>query len=209
MNYKTYSFRFAEELLTTQPKLKEQWEEVSHAIYSISNLEIINHFNNLNGNPKSISKTLNALIKDKLTSKGWHSESPIYKSDEYSSDKTLRLDFAKNDISIEVGFNHGEAIAWNFIKPTLASELNHVEKAIQTKICIIITATQDLKVAGGFDGVVGTYEKYIQYLNPLRHILTVPILIIGLEAPLSFYISHKNIGTNGSNKYLGEVVMKP
>lgn len=70
MNYKTYSFRFAEELLTTQPELKEQWEEVSHAIYSISDLEIINHFNNLNGNPKSISKTLNALIKDKLTSKG-------------------------------------------------------------------------------------------------------------------------------------------
>lgn len=121
----------------------------------------------------------------------------------------MRLDFAKNDISIEVGFNHGEAIAWNFIKPTLAGELNHVEKAIQTKICIIITATQDLKVAGGFDGVVGTYEKYIQYLNPLRHILTAPILIIGLEAPLSFYISHKKIGTNGSNKYLGEVVMKP
>ena len=57
---------------------------------------------------------------------------------QYSSDKTLRLDFAKNDISIEVGFNHGEAIAWNFIKPTLAGELNHVEKAIQTKICIII-----------------------------------------------------------------------
>ena len=66
----------------------------------------------------------------------------------------------QKDISIEVAFNHSTVIAWNLIKPALASELNHVQKAIQTKIGVIITATNDMKVAGGFDSAIGTYEKF-------------------------------------------------
>ena len=44
------------------------------------------------------------------------------------------LDFAKEPISIEVAFNSQmrEATAHNLIKPLLASQLNHVEKDIQT-----------------------------------------------------------------------------
>jgi hypothetical protein len=34
----------------------------------------------------------------------------------------------------------------------LASELNHVEKAIQTRAGILICATYEMKSAGGFDG---------------------------------------------------------
>lgn len=205
MNFRTYSFRFGEELLTTQPDFSRQWTEIKDSINSISDVDIINHFNGMTRQAKSISESLNKLIKLNLTTKGWKPESPIYKPREYSDDKTWRLDFAKDDISVEVGFNHGEAVAWNLIKPTLAGELNHVEKAIQTKVCVIITATQDLKVNGGFDSAVGTYEKYIQYLQPLRSMLTIPTLIIGLEPPSSFYINHINIGTKGTTKYIGEV----
>ena len=46
----------------------------------------------------------------------------------FAKEKAWRLDFAKGTISVEVAFNHGEATAWNFMKPTLASEVNHVEK---------------------------------------------------------------------------------
>ena len=95
-----------------------------------------------------------------------------------------------DDICIEVRFNHGKAIAWNLIKPTLARELNHVEKVIQTKICVII-ATQYLKTAAEFDSVVGTYEKYIQSLQPLRSMLAVPTLIVGLEPLYLFTLNIK------------------
>ncbi len=71
------------------------------------------------------------------------------------------MDFAKEDISIEVAFKHSEAIAWNLIKPVLASELNHVPKAIQTKVGVIISATKTMKKAGGFDSAVGNYEKFL------------------------------------------------
>ena len=62
----------------------------------------------------------------------------------------------KNEISVEVGFNHTGDVAHNLIKPVLASELNHVKKAITTKIAIIITATNDMKSAGGFDNANST-----------------------------------------------------
>ena len=73
------------------------------------------------------------------------------------------LDFAKNSISVEVAFNHAEAIAHNIIKPVLASELNHVQK-IQTKLGIIVTATK--YETKGFDGAVGTFEQFIEYFKP-------------------------------------------
>jgi len=35
---------------------------------------------------------------------------------------------------------------------------------------------------------VGHYEKILQYMLPLRSMLTIPIVIIGLEAPKTFDI---------------------
>ena len=94
----------------------------------------------------------------------------------------------KEKISVEVAFNHGEAIAWNLIKPVLASELNHVAKDIQTSAGIIICATNGMKKAGNFDSAVGSYEKFLRYLLPLQNMLPTPILIIGLDAPDSFHV---------------------
>lgn len=103
-----------------------------------------------------------------------------------------------------MAFNHGEATAWNLLKPVLASELNHVEKAIQTQAGVIITCTEALKSEGGFDSAVGTYEKFIDYLKPLGAVLTVPILLIGLDPFDSFRIQHRKLG----GKLTGDVVMK-
>ena len=92
----------------------------------------------------------------------------------------MRLDFAKNNISIEVAFNHGEAIAHNIMKPVLASELNHVQKEIQTKMGVIIVSTKAMKSSGGFDGAVGTFEKFIEYFEPYNMLIPTPIVLIGL-----------------------------
>ena len=112
--------------------------------------------------------------------------------------KRWRLDFAKESISVEVAFNHGEAIAWNLLKPVLAGELNHVKKEVDTEIGVIICATQELKESGGFDGSIGEFEKFLTYLKPLRNILTIPIVIVGLKAPRTFNIRTEHI--NGRNQ---------
>lgn len=208
MNYRKppHSFRYGLEIFTTQPKFRTLWEEVLGVIEGITDEDIIEYFNKYGKYSKSISDTINRLIDQRLITKGWSRQSYIFNDPTYKIKKESRwtLDFAKDDISIEVAFNHGEAVAWNLIKPVLASELNHVEKAIQTKAGIIITATDALREAGGFDGAVGTYEKYLQYLKPLNNLLTVPMVIIGLEPPETFRIDHyKEGGTMVNGKVVG------
>ena len=140
-------------------------------------------------NNKSISRAINRLIKDGLERKNWISESAIFNDPNYQQTK-WRLDFAKKLFSVEVAFNHGEATAWNLLKPVLASELNHVSKDAQTQIGVVIMANQGMKDAGGFDSAVGTYEKAIRYLAPLQNQLTVPMILIGLKAPETFNVVH-------------------
>ena len=207
MDYVYTSFRHSEVILHEFDFI-EEFNEIIHVIESVSDQDLISKHNsyglrNIENTPKSLSKAINDILKEALTSKGWVAESKIFQDHHYQGD-TWRLDFAKKAISIEVGFNHSSVIAWNLIKPVLASELNHVEKAIQTKIGIIITATEDLKQKGGFDGAIGTYEKYIDYLRPLNNLLTVPLLIIGLTAPDSFIIEEYQYAPR---KKIGKIVM--
>lgn len=194
MNYIEHSFRHAKVILN-EPEFVNQYNEIINILISIGDQDLIQKHesygaNNIERTPKSLSKAINELLKERFSQLSWTPESGIFQDSSYQGD-TWRLDFAKDDISIEVGFNHSSVITWNLIKPVLASELNHVEKAIQTKIGVVITATNDLKNKGGFDGAIGVFEKYLDYLPPLRNMLTTPLLIIGLEPPESFYINHK------------------
>lgn len=188
VRYVTESYRHGMELFRTAEHYESLWSEIHDAITAVSDDDIAAHFTqNTYGRGKSISRALNALLKHELMARGWACESYIFGEGEYRT-SLWRLDFAKEDISVEVGFNHGEAVAWNLIKPVIASELNHVEKAIQTRAGVVIAATQELKDAGGFDSAVGTYEKYVSYLKPLRNLLTVPMVVVGLRKPETFRV---------------------
>ena len=105
MNYKTHSFRHAEVILN-EPGFKKQYGELTKLISEISDNDIIEKHNSYGTKdqakiPKSISKAINDLLKERLESHNWNSESGIFQDREYVGD-TWRLDFAKDDISIEV-----------------------------------------------------------------------------------------------------------
>jgi hypothetical protein len=175
----------------------------------------------------SLSKSINLLITEALDAKTpkqikkhklneddvWVAESEIF-HDSASGLGKWRLDFAKTvfekdasglrivsepkkGISIEVAFNNAGSAAWNLLKPSIASELNHVDKRIQSSIAILIVATEELKVAGAFDKTVGTFESYRDMLVPLREIIKVPMLIVGLKAPKTFKVVTEKV--NGKN----------
>jgi hypothetical protein len=207
MKYEYVSHRYAEGVFNLDPRIEQLWYEVIGVIQSITDNDLIEKYHRQVRQGKSISEAINKLIDERLVSLNWKRQSPIFKDIAYvdrgRKSSTWTLDFAKESIAIEVAFNHGGNVSWNLIKPVLSSELNHVEKAIQTKMGIIIAATDEMKVKGGFDGAVGSYEKYVEYLKPLNNLLTTPLIIIGLKAPESFYIETKSNG----NKKIGEVVM--
>lgn len=201
MEFVIYSHRYALSILETENEFVDLWSEIKYAIESISDEMIIERFEQKHSKQKSISRTINELLKEKLIEFGWEDESFIFQNPNYKGD-TWRLDFAKENISIEVAFNHGSVIAWNLLKPVLASELNHVEKAIQTKIGVVICAMNEMKISGGFDSTVGSFEKFLDYFNPLNNQLSVPILLIGLKAPKTFYIRHEKV----ENMEVGRII---
>jgi hypothetical protein len=208
MRYKLHSHRHAEAIMRASPTAAPDLSELLGVITGITDSDLQKLFTaktdmqraGATKVDKSLSIAINGLLKTRLTAKGWKTESPIFKGLEYGDEKLKgekpkrnqknpwRLDFAKGDIAVEVAFNHGEAIPWNLLKPVIAGELNHVQKAIQSEFGVVICATSALKKNGNFDGAVGEYEKILKYLKPLRNFLTIPMLIVGLEAPMTFRI---------------------
>jgi hypothetical protein len=216
MEFLTHNHRFALEIAENVPELGVLWEELRQVISSISDEDLIAHFElNYQGSSKSISRSINELLKQRLVAKGWDEESALFADPGYKgSGGRWRLDFSKATtiadntqgntgrrkaagIAVEVAFNHGEAIAWNLLKPVIAGELNHVpqETRIGQGIGVVICATAGMKQAGGFDGAVGEYEKVLQYLDPMRNFLTTPLIIVGLQAPSSFEVDLKSEGS--------------
>ena len=200
MDFLIHCHRHGDLIIMGREPYRTLWHEICDALASITDAEIVAEYDGIDRrSKKSISQPVNRLIKRRLTAYGWSSESFIFADRYYQVDERgrtsgiWRLDFAKDALAVEVAFNHRSDIAWNLIKPTLSSELNHVEKAIQTEVGVIITATRSMKEAGGFDSAVGTFEDYVAYLKPMYHVLTVPLLIVGLEAPDSFSVVNRQV----------------
>ncbi|TDL98656.1 hypothetical protein ERX27_02445 [Macrococcus brunensis] len=205
MKFRTYSHRYGIEIISTDSRYNEPYRNLLKIIESITDQEIINRFQHRKyvdmKSDTSISHVINGIFKEKLRAAGWHSESRIFKEKVYSKGATdWRLDFTYNHIySLEIAFNHASATCVNLLKPVLASELNHVEKEFKTELGLIITATDELKKKGRFDNAIGSFEGYTLQCIPMMNQLTVPMVIIGLEAPETFELvrikeGQRNIG---------------
>ena len=214
MKFRIFSHRHAKQILENTPEYSLLYREVRESIENITDERLMAHFRVNYETPgkakKSISESINNLLSVELIAAGWEPEARIFRDADFGDGK-WRLDFAKQTsipesdsrsygdvtktgVSIEVAFNHSGSIAWNLLKPVLASELNHVEKDIQTSVGLVVTATRGLQAAGGFDNAIGVFEDFVSHLVPLRDVLTVPLLVIGLEAPEEFRISHSKKG---------------
>lgn len=188
-----YYHRNSNLLINHDADFIKDFNEVRHVLDKISDKDLKRTFveeKNKKASTKSLASSINRLLKERLTELEWHEEVGLFKEPPYSTENKSRwrLDFAKNNISIEVAFNHQEATAHNILKPVLASELNHVKKEIQTKLGIVIVATKDLKRKGNFDGAVGTFESFQEYFRPYNNIISTPIVLMGIQAPKSFFV---------------------
>lgn len=170
MDFITHDHNFGLNIVSSNLQLKSLWEEIVDSIKSISDERILQEFRS--GKQKmSISDALNKLIEEELTKRNWVPQSAIFQGKEYDS-KKWRLDFSKRietpdkgitGMAVEVAFNHGEAIAWNLLKPNLAAEINQVE--VQTEIGsgigIYICATKQLKKLEVLMVRLGSTKKFL------------------------------------------------
>lgn len=216
MDFVTHSYLNGKAIIDSNPEISSLWNELSETIKSVSDEELIHHFESANRKAKSISDAINKVLDRKLIDIGWKRQSRIFKDRDTYEGTTWTLDFSKGvttenqkntGVAVEVVFNHGEAIAWNLIKLSLAAENNFVRKEtdIGEGLGVYICATSELKEKGGFDGAVGEYEKVLKYLDPLNAKIIRPLVIVGLGAPSSFRIEHYEHPEN-PDKTIGRVV---
>lgn len=199
MRFRTYSHRFADAIIEHDAQLSRRYNEFTEALATITDEELIADFERKraaslqrNKNFKSMTPSINAILKTKMQKiPGWQCEVDIFNDQTGILGNTeWRLDFACDDaLCVEVAFNHGEAIAWNLLKPVLSCELNHVQKAVQGKVGIYVCATDAMKSAANIDSASGSFEKVLRYLPPMMNQLTVPIMIIGLEPFETFRVT--------------------
>lgn len=210
MRFIEYSHRHAAAIIAADESLKERYAQFTNALKSITDEELIENFlekkaeHNTRGTSfKSMTPSINAILKHKMLAiEGWQAEVDIFNDENLVGNTEWRLDFACDDaFCVEVAFNHGEAIAWNLLKPVLSCELNHVKKAVQGQIGIYVCATNTMKVSSNIDAASGSYEKVLRYLPPMMNQLTIPMMIIGLEPFETF-----KVGTDAKIVYADPVI---
>ncbi len=197
MNFQCYSHRYADAIIQSDESLRQRYDEFIGVIRGITDQDLKEDFlikkaahEARRTSFKSITPSINSIMKERIDNiPGWESEVDIF-NDDVIGNTEWRLDFAcENTFCVEVAFNHGEAIAWNLLKPVLSCELNHVQKAIQGRLGIYVCATDKLKKAGKIDSASGSFEKVLRYIKPMMNQLTIPMMIIGLDEFDTFKIN--------------------
>lgn len=199
MRFIEYSHRHADAIIANDPALRERYEQFTNALRNMTDEDLIADFLEKKAEYasrgtsfKSMTPSINSMLKERMLAiPGWQAEVDIFNDTTGVIGNTeWRLDFAcDNAFCVEVAFNHGEAIAWNLLKPVLSCELNHVEKAVQGQLGIYVCATDNMKIAANIDSASGSFEKVLRYLPPMMNQLTIPMMIIGLEPFETFKIS--------------------
>lgn len=143
-----------------------------------------------------VQDAMNKLIAQRLTRSDspWRSQVPVFPKDEEMRKGVWTMDFARpvddrNQVGLEVTFNHSEALAWTLVRLALAHEAENVLPGARIMSGAVIIPTDSFKrfrnpqgkIEYRVDSAVGTYERLFTMLPKLRYYVHVPLLVFGVE----------------------------
>lgn len=195
IKYKYYSYKEADILL----REKKEYLDFIQMIEYIEEEKLIQLYKE--DNYVSLANSLKKYFTNNLKNCGWIIDKYIFKENDYIN-KRWSNNFCKDDLVINIAFDHNISISWNLLKGELDTRPNLIDKNGYSNIQVLITATRKFIKLSGFDAVVGHYDDYIEHLKPLSNILNAPILIIGLDELETFKI--QKIRKNGKN--IGQII---
>lgn len=176
MEIKTYSYRFADEILSYP-----DYMIVKDELLSICRDCPIPVYAGKSKKQKSkdvIQQIMNTYFHIQFTKYGWEAEpfaTPVANEDALRSDfrKTFVLDNDKKiTVQIEVEFGNVASSYRNYFKFQLSYSY------AMTDICVLIVPSSDLSKR--IDSGVSYFEKVIREIPQAKLSVTVPILVIGL-----------------------------
>ena len=181
MEFSTHDFRHAREILEN----RDSWSELALAARSITRDDILQVHGAFEAegkrSPAGGQTAINRLFRERLAPSGWIEEPRLFPADEEALRK-WKMDFIKARIGVEVSFNHAEAVPWTFTRLNIAGESDKVLSEHRIDVGVAFFATETLKRWARMDSAVGTFELAKAWLEMMRPIMPIPILIVGLSA---------------------------
>lgn len=181
MEFVTHNFRLAREILET----RDSWGELVQTARSISEHDIVQTHLSFGSAgrrlPAGGQAAINQLFRERLGPLGWIQEPRLF-SQTGSDLRKWKMDFIKARIGVEVSFNHFEAVPWTFTRLNIAGESEKVLGKHRIDVGVAFFATDSLKKWAKMDGTVGTFEMAKAWLEMMRPIMPIPILVVGLSA---------------------------
>lgn len=162
---RTFSFRFAEQVLNSKLAIKQEIE----AVLTDPRIDI-----------RTLSRPgFNNCLDELYKEKGWERQPAVF--DEIG-DPSAKMDFLKERVGIEVEFGHASFIGIDLLKFQVASYsgLNKIDLGVY-----IVTTKEFQKVMQhqfqqNWEGSL-TFEKVTRYLPHFKSAIQVPIYVIGLD----------------------------
>ena len=177
----TQDFRHAHEILEN----RDSWGELTHAVRSIARDDIIRVHSSFGVAGRRVpaggQMAINQLFREHLLPLGWIPEPRLFPP-VLTELRKWKMDFLKARIGVEVSFNHAEAVPWTFTRLNIAGESEKVVDEHRIDVGVAFFATESLKAWAKMDSAVGTFELAASWLEMMKPIMPVPILVVGLSA---------------------------
>jgi hypothetical protein len=181
VEFVTHDFRHAREILEN----RDPWSELMQAARSIGSEDIVRVHQSFRTTRKQLpaggQASINMLFREQLVPLGWISEPRLFPQGNNDL-RGWKMDFLKARIGVEVSFNHAEAVPWTFTRLNIAGESDKVLSEHRIDVGVAFFATDTLKRWARMDGSVGTFELATAWLEMMRPIMPIPILVVGLSA---------------------------
>lgn len=190
MKLELYDFRNALPIL--ERSYATIWQEFQDQLASISSKDIADFHRGLvrravdrQRRPQAGAQTaINQLIDARLRAASWRAQPPLYVGGDKRGHELAgwKMDFKKDKVGVEIAFNHQEAIPWIFTRLNLAGESPEVLDDAKIKVGVAAFAAKSLKTWGRMDAAVGTFSQAKLWLEKMKPVMPVPIVVVGLHA---------------------------
>lgn len=165
IHLRTFSFRFAEEVLNSKLANKKDIESIlTHKSLSLTELS----------RPKFNEKLDSLFVESK-----WQRQPSVFNE---GDEAFAKMDFLKDRIGIEVEFGHASFIGIDLIKFQVASysSIDKIDLGVYVTTTANFQKTLKKDYSQNWEGSL-TFEKVCRYLPLIRSAIHVPVFVYGID----------------------------
>ena len=162
---RTYSYRFAEQVLNSRLAIKQEIENV------LTDASI---------DTATLSRPIfNKVLDDLFAEVGWQTQPPVF---DEPGDPSAKMDFLKDRVGIEVAFGHASFIGIDLLKFQVSSYsgLDKIDVGVYITTTKAFQKRQIREHSQNWEGSLN-YEKVVKYLPHFKSAIQVPIYVIGID----------------------------